>query len=184
MIRRSRLDPRSAGLAATLLVLATVAAAEEAPPPTTVPHVDLERYVGLWHEVARIPNRFQDQCVGNVTAEYEIDEEGRIRVTNSCDEADGGVSRARGVARVVDRETNARLKVSFVSFLGVRPFWGDYWIIGLGEDYDYAVIGTPNRKYGWILARQPDPGPETMERIWRIVTEQGYDPEQFARSAP
>lgn len=190
MMRRA---PRTCLLA--LAVVATVASFRSTPavaavdstaaptaPPVPVSHVDLQRYVGLWHEIARIPNRFQTQCASDVTAEYEIDEDGRIHVTNSCAEDNGKISRASGIAKVVDTETNARLKVSFVSFLGVRPFWGDYWILGLGNDYEYAVIGTPNRKYGWILARRPDLDPDTMAEIWRIVEAQGYDAADFVQS--
>lgn len=166
-----------------MITFAPTLRAEELPPPVPVPHVDLERYAGRWYEIARVPNRFQDQCARDVVAEYQIDEDGRIRVINSCAEEDGKMSRARGVAKIVDQETNARLKVSFVSFLGIRPFWGDYWILGLGDQYEYAVIGTPDRKYGWILARRPDPDPETLEAAWRVVEEQGYDVTRFVRSS-
>jgi apolipoprotein D and lipocalin family protein len=153
-------------------------------PPVPVKQVDLRRYAGLWYEIARIPNRFQKQCVRDVTARYEIALDGRITVTNSCVEADGKTSQASGVAKIVDGETNSRLRVSFVSFLGVRPFWGDYWILGLGDDYEYAVIGGPDRKYGWILARSPHPTAETMEKAWGVVVAQGYDRAKFQVSSP
>ena len=113
---------------------------------TTVDAVDLDRYVGLWHEIARIPNRFQKQCARGTTAEYTLRGDGRIRVVNRCVKGDGGTDEAEGVAKVVAGANNSKLKVSFVSFLGWRPFWGDYWVIGLDEDYQWAVIGTPDRK--------------------------------------
>ena len=174
----------------SLLVALVAAATGSAAPakdlasPVPVAHVDLERYVGLWHEIARIPNRFQNQCARDVTAFYEIRDDGRLKVVNRCVGADGRASQAAGVAKVIDTQTNARLKVSFVSFLGFRPFWGDYWILGLGVDYEYAVVGTPDRKYGWILARSPHPDRETLEKAWQVLTIQGYDVEKFRFSSP
>ena len=147
--------------------------------PTTVPKVDLKKYSGLWYEIAKIPNRFQDQCAYGTTAEYKINEDGEIEVINKCYDEDGEPDIADGVAKVVDKKTNAKLEVSFVSFLGIRPFWGDYWIIGLDENYNWAVIGTPNRKYGWILSRAPALPDETMKTIFDILKKNGYNPDDF-----
>jgi len=148
-------------------------------PPTTVKYVDLKRYVGLWYEVAKIPNSFQDQCIKNTTAKYTLTEDGEIKVTNSCIDEDGEVDDASGVVRVVDKKSNAKLEVSFVSFLGWRPFWGDYWIIGLDENYQWAIVGTPNRKYGWVLSRTPNLDNTTLDKILGIIKDQGYDPKKF-----
>lgn len=148
-------------------------------PPITVKYVDLKKYVGLWYELAKIPNSFQDQCVKNTTAKYTLTEDGEISVTNCCIDKDGELDAADGVVRVVDKKTNAKLEVSFVSFLGWRPFWGDYWIIGLDENYQWAIIGTPNRKYGWVLSRSQKLDETTMDNIFKIIKEQGYDPKKF-----
>lgn len=148
-------------------------------PPTTVKYVDLKRYVGLWYEVAKIPNSFQGQCIKNTTAKYTLTEDGEIKVTNSCIDEDGEVDDASGVVRVVDKKSNAKLEVSFVSFLGWRPFWGDYWIIGLDENYQWAIVGTPNRKYGWVLSRTPNLDNTTLDKILGIIKDQGYDPKKF-----
>lgn len=149
---------------------------------TTVPHVDLTRYVGLWHQLALIPNRFQDQCVSGTTATYALREDGRIDVLNRCTDAKGRIDEAKGLARVIDRSTNAKLEVSFVSFLGWRPFWGDYWVIGLDEDYAWAVVGTPDRKYGWILARTPELDPASWQEIMEVLGANGYAWEDFEHS--
>lgn len=154
------------------------------PPPRPVDRVDLDRYAGLWHQVALIPNRFQSQCVRGTTARYEFRPDGRIDVVNRCVTADGEVDEARGLARVTGRESNARLEVSFFSILGWRPVWGDYWVLGLGEDYEWAVVGTPDRRYGWILSREPELSPATRERIDRLLVDQGYDPADFVGEAP
>ncbi len=151
-------------------------------PPSTVPKVVLNKYAGLWYEIAKIPNSFQDQCACGTTAEYKIDEDGEIEVTNKCYDEDGEPDIAEGVAKVVDKKTNAKLEVSFVSFLGIRPFWGDYWIIGLDENYGWAVVGTPNRKYGWILSRTPSLPDETIEAIYDILKSNGYNPDDFEKT--
>ena len=148
-------------------------------PPITVKYVDLKKYVGLWYEVAKIPNSFQVQCIKNTTAKYTLTEDGEIKVTNSCIDEDGEVDDASGVVRVVDKKSNAKLEVSFVSFLGWRPFWGDYWIIGLDENYQWAIVGTPNRKYGWVLSRTPNLDNTTLDKIFGIIKDQGYDPKKF-----
>jgi apolipoprotein D and lipocalin family protein len=152
---------------------------EEPGPPRTVVSVDLERYVGLWHEIARIPNSFQEGCVSGVTAEYALRDDGRIDVINRCITSSGKVDEAKGLARIEDRESNARLKVSFFSIFGWRPIWGDYWIIGLGDDYEFALVGSPDRKYGWILSREPELGWDVLERIYTMLRDQGYHPGDF-----
>lgn len=148
-------------------------------PVTTVENVDLARYSGLWYEIAKIPNSFQKQCVSGTTAEYSLMEDGKIQVINRCREADGGEDSAKGVARITDVQTNSKLQVSFVRFLGRNWFWGDYWVIGLDEDYRWAIVGHPKRTYGWILAREPEMAPSDLERCHQILRDQGYDPEGF-----
>jgi len=149
------------------------------PELVTVKQVDLNKYVGLWYEIAKIPNSFQDQCAYGTTAEYKIDEDGDIIVTNSCYDDEGKIDVAEGLAKVVDKKTNAKLEVSFFSILGIRPFWGDYWIIGLDDNYQWAVVGTPNRKYGWVLSRTPSLPDSTMENIFEILKSQHYNPDDF-----
>ena len=148
-------------------------------PIQTVPRVDLDRYAGTWYEIARLPNWFQDQCIGNVTADYRQLDDGNIEVVNRCLDEKGVMDEASGVARIVDTSTNAKLKVSFVSIFGWRLFWGDYWILGLGNDYDYAVVGTPSRQYAWVLARNTQLSPGVWERVRQILTRAGYDPKQL-----
>ena len=147
--------------------------------PQTVPPVDLQRYAGLWYEIAKIPNRFQKKCAGHTTAEYTLRDDNKIKVVNRCVKEDGSVEKIEGIAKVVDKVSQARLKVSFFRPLGISLFWGDYWIIGLGQDYDYAIVGTPNRKYGWILARKPQLSKDKLEDIFQQLREQGYRPEDF-----
>ncbi len=150
--------------------------------PETVEFVDLERYAGLWYEIAKIPNRFQKKCSGGATAFYTLREDGKIDVLNRCNDENGKPIEAKGVAKVVDETSNAKLKVSFVKFLGFRMFWGDYWILGLGKEYEYAIVGTPSRKYGWILSRKSSLSQDVMNRLYQELRRQGYDPDDFELS--
>jgi apolipoprotein D and lipocalin family protein len=141
-------------------------------PLRVVPYVDLKQYIGEWYEISRYPNSFQKGCVGS-QATYKLREDGNIDVVNRCygGSFSGKLREAKGKAWVVDSSTNAKLKVSFF-----WPFSGDYWIIELGKNYEYAVIGHPKRKYLWILSRN-----RTMDSIvydgilHRLKTVHNYD---------
>ncbi|MBK7106356.1 MAG: lipocalin family protein [Ignavibacteriae bacterium] len=145
----------------------------------TVDFVDLKKYVGTWYEIAKIPNSFQDHCIKNTTASYKINEDGDIEVLNQCVDDEGEIDGAEGVARIVDKKTNSKLEVSFVSILGWNLFWGDYWILGLDGNYKFAVIGTPSRKYGWILSRTKKMNENDLEKCFKIFEENGYDRNKF-----
>lgn len=145
----------------------------------TLKSVDLTKYVGLWYEVAKIPNRFQKQCVKGTTAQYKLLKDGNIEVINSCLTEEGEKDVADGLARIVDKKTNSKLEVSFVSIFGIRLFWGDYWILGLGDDYEYAVVGTPSRKYGWILSRTPILDKQKLNKAYETLNNAGYDIKKF-----
>ena len=145
------------------------------PPLATVDRVDLGSYTGRWFEFARYPNSFEPGCVG-VTADYALREDGRISVLNTCIEGDlnGNVRLIEGVARVVDSSTNAKLAVTFFA-----PFEGDYWILELGGDYEYAVVGEPSRTFLWILSREPVIDPDLYDAILSRLPQRGYDPERL-----
>lgn len=137
----------------------------------TVSHVELNRYLGTWYEIASFPQRFQKGCVAT-TAQYTLREDGDIDVLNRCrlNTLDGEEKSAHGRARVVDGATNAKLEVSFF-----RPFWGDYWVIDLGADYEYAVVGHPGRDYLWILSRTPVMNAELYREVLTRLESQGYE---------
>lgn len=156
-----------------------IMAQKEKSQPVTVDYVDLSRYAGTWYEIAKIPNSFQKQCAANTTAHYSLNDDGTIKVVNSCKESDGGMDSAEGLAEVVDTKTNSKLEVSFVSIFGIHLFWGDYWIIGLDDDYSYAVVGTPGRKYGWILSRTRELPEDKLTEAYNILRNNGYNPDDF-----
>ncbi len=147
-------------------------------PLETVSFVDLDRYVGQWYEIARYHHRFQEGCVGS-RATYTMRDDGRITVVNECyDKSFSGKLRSvKGKAWVVDPDSNARLKVSFF-----WPFAGDYWIIDLGRDYEYAVVGHPDRKYLWILSRTPVLDEKVYQDILARLHMQEYDTAKLVRT--
>lgn len=144
----------------------------------TVAQVDLNRYLGIWYEIAAFPQSFQRGCTGS-TATYTLRDDGDIDVINRCriGSLDGKEKKAEGRARVVDRTTNAKLEVSFF-----RPFWGDYWIIDLGPDYEYAVVGHPSRDYLWILSRTSTMDSAVYDGIIARLRAQGYEVERLNRT--
>jgi apolipoprotein D and lipocalin family protein len=153
----------------------TTTARLQLPPLQTVHQVDLERYTGTWYEIASFPQSFQRGCAGT-TATYTLRADGDIDVLNRCRDGslDGKERSAHGRARVVDSSTNAKLEVSFFG-----PFWGDYWIVDLGPDYEYAVVGHPGRDFLWILSRTPAMEPERYASILRGLQAQGYQTERL-----
>ena len=120
----------------------------------TVPCVDLVRFAGRWHEIARLPNLFQASCARS-QARYEPRPDGSITVVNSCVTCRGRCREVVGRAEPVPCSGNARLRVRFGGLAGLVPVAreGNYWIIALDDDYQWAMVGTPDRRFLWILAR-------------------------------
>lgn len=140
-------------------------------PPQTVPSVDIERYDGLWFEIARADHGFERGCQG-VTAYYTPRPDGTVGVINRCwkNGLDGEMDIAEGRARYPDPADTAKLEVSFFG-----PFYGDYWVIDLAEDYSWAVVSGPEGRYLWILAREPQPGETFIEERLTDLRARGFD---------
>jgi len=154
----------------------TVEASSTLPPLQTVESVDLSRYVGLWYELAHLPNRFQEGCQDG-TATFSLRKDGEIDVLNSCrDKLDGKMHHADGRGWVIDTSSNARLKFSFF-----WPFRNEYLIIDQGKDYEYSVICTPDRKRLWLISRTPVLSSEVFEMIMRRIENQGFNRNSLIR---
>ncbi len=157
---------------------ARIRSGKQQDPLEVVPRVDLKQYMGWWYEIARYPNRFERDCDGNATAFYTLRTDGSIEVLNRCLTREGRVKSTRGIARPAARGgPNTKLKVTFF-----WPFPGDYWITALDTTYSWAVVGEPNRKYLWILARTPEIEPSVYDRIEAIVRERGYNPGRLQKT--
>ena len=141
-----------------------------------MPHVELEKYLGKWYEIAHLPARFQEGC-SDTTATYTLSKNGSISVLNECIR-NGKAKKAKGRAKVVDKSSGAKLKVTFF-----RPFYGDYWIIKLGNNYDYAVVGTPNLKYRWILSRTPQMDDSLYSSLMEFAKSKGFNVENLIRTS-
>jgi len=148
-------------------------------PPETVAYVDVESYMGKWYEIAKYPVIFELGLVG-VTAEYTLLDDGTLRVVNAGfrGDFDGEVSRVEGTATVADPATNAKLTVQF----GPTPFsllGPNYWIIDLGENYEYAVVSDGCRSTLWILSRTPQMDAQLYDEIVMWLDQSGFDTERL-----
>ncbi|WP_336985673.1 lipocalin family protein [Altererythrobacter aquiaggeris] len=137
--------------------------------PEPAKPVDLNRYAGLWYELARYEQGFQKDCDG-VTAEYTLRGDGNIDVLNRCRKPGGKVDTAKGKAKVVDDSAGAKLKVSFFG-----PFYGDYWVLDRADDYSWAVVGDPSGRYLWLLSRQAKPGDAEIAKLVGRAEALGFD---------
>jgi apolipoprotein D and lipocalin family protein len=135
------------------------------------PKVDLDRYLGEWFEIARIPYKYEKECY-NTKAIYSKADDGSIKILNYCNKGSiGGVlETAEGRAFIKDPETNAKLKVQFA-----WPFKGDYWILDIGKDYEYALVGSPDRDHLWILSRSTKINGNSLKKLKNIATREGFD---------
>jgi len=144
-----------------------------------VDYVDLNKYMGTWYLIAELPSFFERQCASGQTANYTLNNDGTVTVLNSCFTKNDAKYAREGRAFIVDQETNAKLQVSFVKFFGIWPFRGDYWIVELGENYEYAVVGHPDRTYGWILSRSCTIADDVLDGIFSRLEEQAYNRNDF-----
>ena len=147
-------------------------------PLAVVPKADLARYMGTWYEIAKYPNRFQQGCLCTA-ATYTLQPGGRVTVVNRCRTAEGKVREARGWAKVADPITNAKLKVTFF-----WPFFGDYWILDLDEGYTRVLVGDPDRRYLWILARTPRMEEAEYLALTQRAADLGFEPTRLVRTEP
>jgi apolipoprotein D and lipocalin family protein len=171
--------------ACLVLTLMPIARADDKP-LEVVPSVDLQRYAGTWYEIARLPNRFQKDCVGDVSATYRLLEDGRLEVVNACREADGSMKKAAGVARLANKSgPTSKLEVRFapgwLSWIGA--VWGDYWVIDLAPDYSASLVGSPDRKYLWVLARTPRIDDAVYDGLLEKAKSQGFDVSRMQKTA-
>lgn len=184
---------RPSGRTASTLILvlgvfaavAALGAGRQDRPVEVVPGVDLDRYAGVWHEIARLPNRFQDDCGCCVTATYTRREDGHLTVVNACRTVDGNPKAVEGEAKVASEDgPSSKLKVrfapEFLSFLGF--VWGDYWVLDLDQEYSHALVGSPDRKYLWVLAREPRMDGKTYTGLLETAGSMGFDVARVQRT--
>lgn len=165
----------SIGLVSLLSACGSLTPSEQAPMPV-VANVDVTRYLGTWHQIALIPNRFQRDCVSETQATYSLDGQD-LRVHNQCTDVAGKMIEATGVAKIVEGSNNAKLRVSFF-----RPFYGNYWVLALDPEYKWVLVGEPKRQYGWILARDKQLDAAVLSQILDRAVALGYERSAFKMS--
>ncbi|AKC88026.1 lipocalin family protein [Pseudoxanthomonas suwonensis] len=163
-------------------LLFPMAATAQPPRNMPVPVLDLQRYSGTWHQVAHLPMFFQRNCVRDTTATYTPQADGSIEVRNACTRKDGKRIESIGVAEPVPGAPGS-LRVRFApDWLGWLPFtWAPYWVIDVDPDYRWAMVGGPDRKYLWILSRDPRMDPARYEALVEQAQQLGYPVEELIR---
>ena len=151
--------------------------AQAAEPLTAVPALDVPRYMGTWYEIAKLPNWFQRKCASSTRAQYSLQADGRVQVANSCRLASGEFDDALGVARQIGAANSPKLKVRFApAWLSLIPaVWGDYWVVELDDNYQWAAVSEPGRQYLWILSRTPRMDPAIYADVLVRLTRKGLD---------
>ncbi len=151
-----------------IALVTTLAFAQEVP---TVDELDLDRYAGTWYELAHFPEWFQRNCHAT-TATYTVRRDGLLDVENRCRRGslEGRETVAYGVARQPDPEEPGKLEVSFF-----RPIWSDYWVVDLDPDYQWAIVGAPDRDSLWFLSRTPHVAPEVYDDLLARAEDAGFD---------
>jgi len=151
------------------IILFFTACSQKNLPLETVKQVDINKYLGTWYEIARYEHFFEKDCK-NVTANYSLMDEETIKVINKCTKIQTNEKKeALGRAYALD-SSNSKLKVSFF-----RPFYGDYWVLILDENYNYVLVGTPSREYLWILSRTSKIDEKIKNDILQKLPNLGFD---------
>jgi apolipoprotein D and lipocalin family protein len=143
---------------------------------TAIPHLDLNRYLGRWYEICRLPLKWEDEAATDITATYSLNDAGKVRVDNRCFDEAGVPTQSVGEATPVD-DANSRLKVTFLpEMIRWIPFTdGDYWVLKLDADYRVALVGSPDTRNLWVLSREPQLDQATLQTYLDEARRQGFD---------
>ena len=154
----------------------------ELQPVKTIPSIDVARYLGTWYEIAKFPNWFQRKCLSGTNANYQLKEDGNVKVTNRCKVEGGEMAQAIGTARQIGGATSPKLEVRFApDWLAILPFvWGDYWVIDLDSQYQLAAVSDPRREYLWILSRTPKVNQKSYDDLLQRLVAQQFDLSQLS----
>ena len=166
----------------TVSVSAQTTPAVQLQPVKTIPSIDVARYLGTWYEIAKFPNWFQRKCLSGTNANYQLKEDGNVKVTNRCKVEGGEMAQAIGTARQIGGATSPKLEVRFApDWLAILPFvWGDYWVIDLDPQYQLAAVSDPRREYLWILSRTPKVNQKSYDDLLQRLVAQQFDLTQLS----
>jgi apolipoprotein D and lipocalin family protein len=166
-------------VAALVLSLVAPGAVQSAPaqaPPKPVTSLDLRKFAGTYHEIARIPQA-KDVCAADVTSQFAVRPDGTLDIVDTCRKADGTRHELRRVARVAGGQGNAmwRVRVGPAWQSPLRRAWREVWILAVGPEYGYTLIGDPAGQTLRILSRLPSMPPLAYRQALEIVKSNGYD---------
>ncbi len=166
----------------TVSVSAQTTPAAQLQPVKTILSIDVARYLGTWYEIAKFPNWFQRKCLSGTNANYQLKEDGNVKVTNRCKVEGGEMAQAIGTARQIGGATSPKLEVRFApDWLAILPFvWGDYWVIDLDPQYQLAAVSDPRREYLWILSRTPKANQKSYDDLLQRLVAQQFDLTQLS----
>lgn len=152
------------------------------PGQKTVEHVDVDRFMGNWFEIARFETPLQSEC-GAAKITYKRENKSEIEILHACHEKESGkTTHARGIAEIDNTKTNAKWKVSYMPlFKEWHLFSGSLWIVGLDPDYQYAILGHPTHKHLWIISRKAEISPEKYAELVDLARLQGYRTKELVR---
>jgi apolipoprotein D and lipocalin family protein len=139
---------------------------------TPLPKLDLKRFTGTWYEVALYPDKKQKTCVENAVVLFsEQNKPLQFQVVNSCKMKNGFADVQNGNGKVQDKSGDGKLKVTYI-----WPFSVKYWVMAVGPEYEWALVGNPNHKNLWVISKTPTMKPEVMEEIKSKAAAEGFDP--------
>ncbi len=159
---------RAVGLLGMTALLACKA---ESQVVTAVPKLDMTQFVGTWYEIARLPNRGEKHCVGDAIVLYALGEKpNRFSVVNSCKAKDGAVDVRNGNGKAQDKTGDGKMKVTYT-----WPFAVKEWVLAVGTDNAWVLIGSPNHKMLWVLGKTAKMAPEVLREIQAKAASEGFD---------
>lgn len=176
-------------LSFALALLAPLAApAQTGTPPEplqAIERLEVSRYLGTWHEIAKYPNIFQRQCVSDTRALYRLREDGQLDVVNRCRKDNGEMAEAVGRARQIGAVDSPKLEVRFApAWLSWLPLvWGNYWVIDLDPGYQLAAVSEPKREFLWILSRTPAVDAVVYQDLLGRLQAKGFDLSKLEKTA-
>lgn len=140
--------------------------------PPTVSTLDKSRYAGEWHEIARLPNSFEEDLVA-AKATYGVNADGTLSVRNDGLKKNGTRTSITGSAKPADPAEPGKLLIRFDDF-PANLFAGDYWILTVNKSYTRALVGSPDRKFLWFLSKDPKDGKNDFRDQFIDATALGY----------